>query len=152
MNIFELLVKDHRDLRSQISALRQAKGKDRVEIGKRFEQLKTDLLVHHEAEQHVLFMHLARLESLGGEALHAVEEHGEHKKLLEMMDDMPSYGDEWWAAFDELAHDVIHHLDEEEEDIFPLAEENLHTDTIESLARSYGASKGGNRTAIANAA
>ena len=146
MSIFTLLKDDHDSLRESITAVQRAKGQDRKIVARHYDELALELMVHHEAEQHVLFSHLARLESLGDQALHAVEEHGEHRKLIEMMQDTPSFGDEWWNSFDELAHDSLHHLDEEEEDIFPLAEKNLHSKTIQELGQAYGASKGGHKT------
>ncbi|MEQ9199346.1 MAG: hemerythrin domain-containing protein, partial [Rhodospirillales bacterium] len=112
MSIFTLLKDDHDSLRERIAAVKRSRGQDRKTLARHYSDLRTELLVHHEAEQHVLFTHLARLESLGDQALHAVEEHGEHRKLIEMMEDTPSYGDDWWASFDELAHDILHHLDE----------------------------------------
>lgn len=152
MNLFDQLVRDHQKLRDLVTSVRHARAATPREISRSFGQLSQELRVHHEAEQKVLFIHLAKLESLGSEALHAVEEHGEHKQLLEMMDDMPSFGTDWWDAFDSLAHDVLHHLDEEERDIFPLAERNLQQATIEELARTYAATKGGYKTALLRAA
>jgi iron-sulfur cluster repair protein YtfE (RIC family) len=152
MNIFDLIAADHEKLRGKVTAVRRMRASTPREISRAFTDLKQELLVHHEAEQHVLFIHLAKLDSLGGEALHAVEEHGEHRKLLEMMEDMPSFGSSWWNAYDELAHDVLHHLDEEERDIFPLAERHLQNDTIEELGKAYATSKGGYMSAMKRAA
>lgn len=152
MNIFDIVARDHENLRQMVADVRRNRSGNSRDVSRMFDELSRELLVHHEAEQRVLFIHLAKLESLDREALHAVEEHGEHKKLLEMMDDMPSFGTSWWDAFDSLAHDVLHHLDEEENDIFPLAERNLQQETIEELARTYAATKGGYRTALLRAA
>lgn len=69
-----------------------------------------------------------------------------------MMEDVPSFGNSWWGAFDSLGDDVLHHHDEEEHDIFPLAERHLRQETIGELARIYAATKGGCKTAHLRAA
>ena len=59
------------------------------------------------------------------------------------MEDLSFDHDEWQAKLAELRHDVIHHLDEEEEDVLPIARDVLTKEKSRALAKAYSAAKDG---------
>ena len=68
---------------------------------------------------------------------HSVAEHHEMDELIEELEktDMSSPG--WIATAKKLGDRVIHHLDEEEHEVFQLAGKALTEKQKEELAKSY---------------
>lgn len=143
MDIFEAIEQDHQNIRRLIHRLRGLDEEDHAQQEKVFEELKALLLHHHEAEERTFFHALLDNRDARHEGMHALQEHGEHKKVLEQMDDMRPGSDNWWEHFDELEHDILHHLEEEEEDIFPLARKVFSSQEARALGTRIGRVKGG---------
>ncbi|MGM0561406.1 MAG: hemerythrin domain-containing protein [Pseudomonadota bacterium] len=143
MDIFEAIEQDHQEIRRLIHRLRGLEEDDRSNQDKVFEELKALLLRHHEAEERTFFYALLDDKTARHEGMHALQEHGEHKKVLEQLDEMRPGSDNWWERFAELEHDILHHLEEEEEDIFPLARKVFSKQEAEELGTSIGQVKGG---------
>ena len=142
--IVDVIIAEHARLRSDFDNLDALPDDDRQGRKNLWKDLKKDLLAHHDAEEDTLFAALVQTTAdARNESLHAVSEHGEHKKILEQMEDLSFDHDEWQAKLAELRHDVIHHLDEEEEDVLPIAREVLTKEKSRALAKAYSAAKDG---------
>src|SRR3546814_4905978 len=74
---------------------------------------------------------------LRDEARHSVSEHKEiDDKLGELVQtDMDSSS--WMEAFGELQHRYLHHIEEEEEEMFPKASEGLTSEAEERIAKIF---------------
>jgi hemerythrin superfamily protein len=75
------------------------------------------------------------------EARHSVHEHQEMTKLITELDAMDQTSDIWEKKFKKLAHDVIHHVDEEEADIFPAAEKLIDSDVAAKMVKDFNTRK-----------
>lgn len=141
MNVFEKIESDHEKIRSLIADLEAAPDAGARQA--RFNSLRDFLRRHHDSEQDTFFNELVQHDKSREKALHLVEEHGEHKKLLEQMDELSPVADDWDDRFDELKHDVLHHIEEEEEDAFKLGRAVLSDQVATDLGARMGHIQGG---------
>lgn len=143
-SIVDAIISEHTRLRAAFDEMDALPEDDREGRKSLWGELKKDLLAHHDAEEKTLFAALVQTTAdARHESLHAVSEHGEHKKILEQMEDLSFDHDAWQDKLAELRHDVIHHLDEEEEDVLPIAREVLSQEKSRSLAEVYAAARNG---------
>ena len=142
--IVDVIIAEHARLRTGFDDLDALSDDDHEGRKSLWKDLKKALLAHHDVEEDTLFAALVQTTSdARHESLHAVSEHGEHKKVLEQMEELSFDHDECQAKLAELRHDVIHHLDEEEEDVLPIAREVLSQEKSRSLAKAYNEAKDG---------
>ena len=136
--IVDVIAAEHNRLRSLFDRLNAEKNGDKQSLEDLWGKTKKELLAHHEAEEESLFNALVQTsKDARHEALHAISEHGEHKKVMEQMEDMNPGNDDWDDKLDELRHDVFHHLEEEEEDVLPLVGDVLSDEKARELGAMY---------------
>ncbi len=87
--------------------------------------LKKHLQVHHEAEENILLHVLNHDKEVKDESLESQEEHYVINALLLDLADFPYENERWKVKYKVLAEYLNHHLNEEEEDLFPGAEKQL---------------------------
>jgi hypothetical protein len=63
---------------------------------------------------------------LRDDARHSVSEHKEVDDYLSELLKLDIKSDEWTATFEKMQHRYLHHIDEEEEDMFPAASKGLN--------------------------
>ncbi|MCB2075295.1 MAG: hemerythrin domain-containing protein [Novosphingobium sp.] len=134
--IYEDLKQDHEKHRKMFDRIAQTQG-DSEERRTGFEELRKELQAHAAAEEESLYATMLGDPDLRDEARHSVAEHKEiDDQLGELLDtDMSSSG--WLTRFKELRHRYFHHIDEEEEEMFPAADEGLSKKTEEKLADKF---------------
>lgn len=136
MNIFEQLREDHEIQRALIEDLIETKGEtqSRKEI---YKQLKNQLQVHADAEERYFYKPLFGDDLTQDKARHSVAEHHEIDELLEKLDDTEMDNSSWLSTAKKLKERVIHHLDEEEHEVFQMAGKSLAAKQKSDLAKSY---------------
>lgn len=134
--IFEDLKRDHdrhRDLLARIASS-DPDGEERAQL---FEQLRVELQAHAAAEEESLYATMLASPDLRDEARHSVSEHKEIDDYLgELVEADPS-SDAWAKTFKELRHRYLHHIEEEEEEMFPAAARDLDDATKAKLAAVF---------------
>lgn len=132
--IFEDLKNDHGRHRKLLAQLSEAQPAERAPL---FEQLRKELQAHAAAEEESLYSTMLAVPDLRDEARHSVSEHKEiDDKLGELCDADPKSGD-WVEAFGELRHRYLHHIDEEEDEMFPAASEQLSSAEEDRIAKVF---------------
>ena len=96
-----------------------------------FEEFRTEVTAHAAAEEESLYATMLGKPDLREDAVHSVSEHKEIGDLLGELADIDMASPAWLAKFKELRHDYEHHIDEEEEEMFPAAADEL-TDAEEA--------------------
>jgi hemerythrin-like domain-containing protein len=138
MNIFEALREDHQKQRTLIDILTKTHGdsEGRREL---FDRLKHALEIHANAEERYFYVPLMKHDLTQEKARHSVAEHHELDELIEELEstDMSSPG--WLATAKKLGDRLIHHLDEEEHEVFQMAGKALSETQKKELAKSYRA-------------
>ena len=109
----------HRDLLQRIDA---ASGEERAEL---FEEFRVEVSAHAAAEEEALYATMLANPDLRDEARHSVSEHKEIDDYLGEIAKLDAGSKEWNHRFAEMRHRYEHHIDEEEEEMFPAAAEEL---------------------------
>lgn len=117
-DIIELILKDHKPLKKLIKVLKSEKA-EKPEKEEAFNEFAPLLLWHAEPEEKVLYVHMKddsedlRVEGYEGDTEHAL--------ASQMIDEVKASenDDQWMARVKVLAELVEHHIEEEEEDMFP---------------------------------
>jgi hemerythrin superfamily protein len=134
-DIFELLRRDHRNVRALLDAIEGA-ADDRQRQAL-FAQLVNEVEAHSQAEDDVFYTSIeggAELADLIDDARH---EHDEVESMLEELDGIPVSGDDWLEKVREIRMLIEHHVAEEEQLIFPLAERALGSDEALRLGGEF---------------
>lgn len=136
MTILEELKKDHdqqRDLLAQL-AESEAGSDERAHLLK---ELKLQLNAHADAEERSFYAPLMQHDETQDEARHSVHEHHEIEECLEALENSDSNTSAWQSNFVKLKKLVLHHLEEEEREVFPIADEVIPNAKQEQLAEEY---------------
>jgi hypothetical protein len=134
--IFADLRADHDRQRDLLARVGETSGdsEDRREL---FEILRLDLQAHAAAEEEALYATMLANPDLREDARHSVSEHKEVDDYLgELMDtEMSSPG--WLVKFKAMRERYLHHIDEEEEEMFPTAAKHLTAAQEEALGKLF---------------
>lgn len=138
MDAFSLLKADHRKVEGLFQQLEAASGKAKLRV---FEQIKTELDLHTHIEEKIFYPALEKPKQTHELTLEAYEEHDVVKKLLKELSRSKSANEEWEAQAKVLQENVEHHVEEEENELFPKAESALGQEDIEELGERMEAEK-----------
>ena len=124
MQIYERLTHDHDKHRDLAKRIRATSGdtEERRELWRAFRE---DVEAHANAEEQSFYAALIERQRGQEKAQHSIAEHKEIDDLFEEIDALDMSSPAWLTRFKQLAHDLEHHMDEEEEEVFPLARKLL---------------------------
>lgn len=134
--IFEALREDHDKQRTLASLLIKTHGdsQGREEL---FARLKNELESHAGAEERYFYRLLMKFDLTQDKARHSVAEHKQIDDLVQKLENTDMSSSAWLTSARELSHLVVHHLDEEEHEVFQLAGKVLGEADQASLAKQY---------------
>lgn len=141
MDLYQLLRQDHlkaKRLFERLGEVAEAATNTRDRL---FQELKQELERHAELEEKHFYPALERhdeAKELVGEAL---EEHDEIGQLIDALDQTEQEGGDWAMRFAELQEEVEFHVEEEETELFPQAQELLDASEAEAIARAIARDK-----------
>lgn len=140
MTIYQAIVGDHDMHRELLEGLAATSG-DTAERRALWKRFFYDVKAHAAAEEETLYAKLIATEDGQPDARHSVHEHQELDDIMEELDgtDMASPG--WLARFKVLKHDYEHHIDEEEDEIFSRARDEIGDDDGNEIGRRFKARK-----------
>ena len=118
--IYAALKADHNRHRELLERIGDTSllGTQRAEL---FEELRKELQAHAAAEEESLYATMLANPELRDEARHSVSEHKEVDDLLGELDKMSTHDPRWYLKFKQMRHRYEHHIQEEEEEMFPAA-------------------------------
>ena len=134
--IFEELKKDHDKHRELLEKLGETQG-DSEERRTLFAALSTELQAHAAAEEESLYAVMLACPELRDEARHSVAEHKEIDDFLGELVNIEMSSPAWLAKFKDMRHRYLHHIEEEEEDMFPAAAKTLSAETEAEIAKVF---------------
>lgn len=135
-SIFNALRDDHDLQRRLIAALVDTEGDsdDRDEL---FSRLKAELTAHADYEERHFYVPLMKHDMTQDKARHSVAEHHELDELVESLESYDRSAPQWLITCRELEEKLLHHLEEEEREVFQVAGKVLTDDQKAELAESY---------------
>ncbi len=134
--IFEALRSDHETQRTLVDLLTKTEGasEGREEL---FARLRNELTAHAAAEERYFYVPLMQHDLTQDNARHSVAEHKELDDFLEQLEGYDMSAPQWLITARELADRLVHHLDEEEKQVFPVAGKALSEREKTELAADY---------------
>ncbi|GAA0870969.1 hemerythrin domain-containing protein [Gangjinia marincola] len=136
MTIFEALRKDHDIQRELCDKLVNTSGKNDLRKNM-FHKLKRELQYHADAEERFFYAPLIKEDLTQDKARHSISEHKDIDDLIEKLEETDMDSSAWLTYMKQLQHQVVHHLDEEEHEVFQLAGKALNESEKSSLSKKY---------------
>jgi len=149
MDAFELLKKDHEKVSGifeKLDSTTERGVKTREEL---FTQLKLELDVHTQIEEQIFYPAIKEAQETHDITLEAYEEHAVVKQLLAELEQLPKDDETWGAKLTVLKENVEHHVEEEEDEMFPAAKQVLSSEQIAALGQRMEVAKKEEKKAMA---
>lgn len=134
--IYQKLKSDHDKHRELLAQLAETSG-DSEERRELWEKFYYDVSAHAAAEELSFYSQLMADSDGQAEGRHSVAEHQELDEMLQELNDMDMSSPGWLTRFKTLKDRYEHHIEEEEEDIFPVAKEVIGTDKAGKIATEF---------------
>ena len=134
--IFADLKADHDRHRDLLARLGETSG-DSEERRALFEEFRTEVTAHAAAEEESLYATMLATPDLREDAVHSVSEHKEISDFLGELSDMDMGSSGWLVKFKEMRHRYEHHIEEEEDEMFPAAADGLTAEQERRLAEVF---------------
>ncbi len=138
-DLFQALRRDH-DLHRKLLQALAAEG-DPGRRASLFEALRTEVTAHAATEEESLYATMLADPDLRESARHSVAEHKEIDDHLAALHRIAMTSAEWTERFETLRHRYLHHIEEEEAEMFPEAAAALPDAEEAHLARVFAQSK-----------
>lgn len=122
--IFEDLKRDHDRHRDLLAQLDETSG-DSEERRTLFDTFRIEVAAHAAAEEESLYAAMLARPDLRDDARHSVSEHKEIDDFLGELAEIAMSSPAWLRKFREMRDRYTHHIDEEEEEMFPAAADEL---------------------------
>jgi hemerythrin superfamily protein len=120
MKATELLKKDHQKVKDLIKKLKSAR-QNREEL---LNTIEEEIKIHSQCEEEIFYPAVKEFDS--DMVDEAVEEHRQVDNVLaELMEIVDSEDEDFTEKVDELEENLLHHIEEEEGEMFPKAEKEL---------------------------
>lgn len=138
--IFKKLKADHDRHRKLLGAIDETKG-DSPERAELFEKFRVDVTAHAASEEMSLYATMLGKPDLRDEAQHSVAEHKEIDDYLTELYEMDFGSTGWLTRFRTMKDRYLHHIKEEEEEMFPVADAELSRTVKQEIAATFTAEK-----------
>ena len=137
MAIWQTIKDDHAKVEALFAQIDESE--DAEERAKLIGQLKTEIEAHSAGEEQAVYPELAKIEELKDKVDHSLDEHATVAKLLQCI--VAADEDEQGELLAELEEAVQNHVEEEEEEIIPIAETEIDEERANSMLRRFKAAK-----------
>ena len=135
-SIFKDLESDHARHRQMLKQLSETQG-DSAERRALFENLRKELQAHAAAEEESLYVTMLACPDLRENARHSVTEHKEIDDFLGALLKIDMASGAWLAKFKEMRRRYLHHVEEEEKEMFRAAAARLSEAAEQTLAEVF---------------
>lgn len=146
-SIYEAIKSDHDKHRDLLDRLEKTSGdsEDRASL---WEAFYYDVKAHAAAEEETFYSKLMERPHGQDDARHSVAEHKELDDIMEELNSMGFDNTGWLTRFKTLKHDYLHHIEEEEQDIFAKAREVLPDADSEAFTKRFRERKKAERALV----
>jgi hemerythrin superfamily protein len=107
-----------------------------------FDQIDTELEIHAHIEETIFYPVLENYEELKDMVEDAWDEHAQLKALLGELEKLDIQSETFAEELTALIETVEHHVEEEEDELFPAVREIIAASMLEDLAKQLAAAKG----------
>lgn len=136
MDIYSRIKDDHGKQRGLSAGLGDTSG-DSAERKRLFDAFKKEIESHAAVEEQTFYAELIALSDGQEKARHSISEHEDAAKLLDELDTMDMASSGWLNKFNKLKDELEHHMDEEEKEVFELAQGLFSNDQAEEIGEKF---------------
>jgi hemerythrin superfamily protein len=140
MNALEMLKQDHQKVKGLFQEASQADDQNKQK--ELFKKIDTELGIHANIEETIFYPALEGHDELRDMVAVARGEHEEVKALLEDLDGIGTETDEFESQLQSLMESVEHHVEEEEQKMFPKVRAIFDEKELEQLGKKLESAKG----------
>jgi hemerythrin superfamily protein len=136
MNVTTILKKDHRMVSGLMMTLQMTPRINGTVRKTLFEQIRTSLLVHAQAEEEILYPAMQTL-MLADQSM-VSEAYREHQKIKDLLTDlgtMDPVSDAFDVKFKDLKGTIEHHVEEEENEMFAMLKQRMSVEEQQHLGQ-----------------
>jgi len=137
-DILSLIEADHRKVEELFDQFEELEGKKAQEC---FKQIYKELTLHARVEELVFYPALREYEEMEGYIEEAESEHNSVKILLEQMKSLKPSDSEFETKMTHLQESVMHHVEEEEDEIFEAVRSAMDEAELEELGQEFQTTK-----------
>jgi hemerythrin superfamily protein len=136
MNAIDLLMSQHREVEERFSEFQAAEDEDECEEA--FQQIADQLAMHAEIEEKI-FYPACKAKATEDQLRESLEEHLAVKRLIADLVALDPKDEQFEAKMDVLKEQVEHHVEEEENTLFPKVRKLLGEEQLLALAGEMAA-------------
>ncbi len=139
--LFDQLKMEHEEVKALFKAAEDSEGSERTA---KLEEIEQALIPHARGEEKTLYSVMrqrADEEKAKDLTAEAYEEHRAADKLLADLKATPVNDEQWLAKLKVLKENIEHHIEEEENELFPEAKKIFNSSEFEALHTAYQTSK-----------
>ena len=137
MNIYDALKKDHKKVETLLNQLVKSSEADNDKWKTLVDQIRDELIPHARAEEAVFYNAIREANHEKGLILHGYTEHAMAETELRTLQAMKSIDVNWMGLAKKLREDILHHVQEEEEKIFPAAKEIFSEEEAVMIGKAF---------------
>ena len=133
MDAITLLREDHQKVKELFSEIEETE--DAKKLKQTFDEIMSELAVHEKIEEQIFYPAVRGIESKKAEEMYmeALEEHHVVDLVLKELPQVDPADERFHAKMTVLSELVEHHADEEEDEMFPMAEKKLGSEELKEL-------------------
>jgi len=133
-NIFERIKEEHEEFKEMLQKM-ESSGKGKEDT---FEEFKKELEAHNKAEERTLYESLKDNKKAHEKALVGVEEHRMGSGVVNKLDRLDDKsGEEWRVHVNLLKHLLEKHIEAEEKEVLPAAQDMLSKKDVDELSEAF---------------
>ena len=139
MDALELLKQDHQKVKGLFKETEGAENSKKKQL---FDQIDTELEIHARIEETVFYSAMEKHEELVDMVAEARDEHAEVRMLLQEIELLGSDLEGLSSKLTELVETVVHHIEEEEGEMFEKVRDLFNDEALEQLGKELQIAKG----------
>lgn len=137
MLIYDVLKKDHMALKALLSQLILLDESQEEQRHSLIEQIRDELVPHARAEEAIFYNALRSLDAGKNNVTHGYKEHLEAETFLRLLQVQEKIDFQWKETAKKLKETVEHHIQEEEERIFGIAQQCFSNEEATAMATAF---------------
>jgi hemerythrin-like domain-containing protein len=138
---FRTLEQEHEELKEILDQLENTPRAAMKEKKELFTKLKTELMPHMKGEEKHFYPLLLDSKSARKQSMEALEEHHVAEMVLKELDKLDKGEEQWDAKLKVFKEILEHHIEEEEEELFETAQDNLDQTQLDKIMAAYSEEK-----------
>jgi len=135
MDVFNLLKKDHKEVKQLFKKIGKSSDSAVKLREKTYQQIAKELNLHMSVEEQIVYPRLKEIKPLKDTIGEGFEEHHVAKQLMSEIEGLSADDEQWKAKVAVLQEIIEHHLEEEEKEIFPKAQKALGKEESNNLGK-----------------